>query len=140
MSDPDATRSTGGSDYLDRRKKADWIVRMATILSVLSWAVVIAVWAVLDAASPERERQFISSIIRKHLDVQSYVRTRWDETLLSVGFLLLVASLAVCLVAFFFNKLRMKRKTDKYRKSIIVIGSITIMGIVAFLIRFGWPF
>ena len=140
MSDPERTRSTGSSDYLDRRKKADWIVRMATILSVLSWAVVIAVWAVLDAASPERDRQFISSIIRKHFDVQTYVRTGWNRTLLPVGFLLLVASLAVCLVAFFFNKMRMKRKTDKYRKSIIVIGVVTIAGIVAFLIRFGWPF
>lgn len=140
MSDSERIQPAGGSDFQNRRKKADWIVKMATILSLVSWTVMIAVWAVLEAASPDKERQFISSAIRKHLDVQTYFRNYWDGTLLSVGFLLLVASLVVCLVAFFFNKLRMRRKTDKYRKSIIVIGIITIIGIVAFLIRFGLPF
>ena len=140
MSDSDRIQPEGEGSFQERRKKADWMVKMATILSLVSWAVVIAVWVVLDAASPEKEWQFISSIIKQHYDVQTTFRSYWDKTLLSVGFILLVASLAVCLVAFFFNKLRMKRKTDKYRKSLFVIGAITIVGIVAFLFRFGWPF
>ena len=140
MSDYDRIQPAGESSFTERRKKADWMVKMATILSFVSWAVVIAVWVVLDAASPEKDMKFISSIIRMHNDVQTHIRTYWNQTLLSVGFVLLVASLAVCMIAFLFNKLRMRRKTDKYRKSLIVIGAITIIGIVAFLIRFGWPF
>jgi len=140
MSDFDRIRSMGASDYLERRKKADWMVRMAAILSFISWGFALAVWVVLEMASPEREHRFITSILSKHHDATIYIRNYWDKTLLPVAFILLVVSLAICLVAFFFNKMRMRRKTDKYRKSIIVIGVITIAGIVLFLIRFGWPF
>jgi len=142
-SDFDRIRSPGESDFLERRKKVDWIVRIASVLSFISWGVALAVWVVLDLASPERET-FFASLARSNRTIfgsnQTYIRTYWDQNLLPIAFLLLVASLAICLVAFFFNKARMRRKTDKYRKSIIVIGIITIAGIVAFLIRFGWPF
>jgi len=140
MNDYDRIRDMGASDYLDRRKKVDWIVRMATVLSLVSWGFAIAVWAVLEAASPEQDRKFITSFMSSRLDAQIYIRRYWDTTLLPIAFLLLVVSFAVCLAAFFFNKLRMRRKTDKYRKSIIVIGVVTFVGIIVFLIRFGWPF
>ena len=58
----------------------------------------------------------------------------------AVAFFLLIAALAICVIAFFFNKARMRRKTDKYRKSVIIIGAITIIGVVLFLVRFGFPF
>ena len=140
MSDFDRIRSMGVPDYLDRRKKVDWVVRMATVLSIISWVFAFAVWIVLEEASPEKNRKFITSFLSSRLDVQVQIRSYWDETLLPIAFLLLVASFVVCLVAFFFNKLRMRRKTDKYRKSIIIIGIVTFVGIVVFLFRFGWPF
>jgi len=140
MSDSERNRSTGASDYLERRKKVDWVVRMATVLSIVSWAFAVAVWAVLEMASPERDFRFITSILSKHHDATIVVRSYWDSTLLPIAFILLIVSLVICVVAFFFNKMRMRRKTDKYRKSIIIIGVITIAGIVLFLIRFGWPF
>jgi len=110
---------------------------MATILSLVSWAVAIAVWIVLDTASPERERRFITSFFSSRFDVEPSVRDYWDMNLLPLAFGLLLAAIAICVGAFFFNKLRMRRKTDKYRKSIIIIGIITILGMVFFLIRFG---
>jgi len=140
MSDYDRIRAIGSSDYLERRKKVDWVVRMAAVLSFISWGFAIAVWAVLEAASPEQDRKFITSFLSSRLDAQIQIRSYWDTTLLPIAFLLLVAAFVVCLVAFFFNKLRMRRKTDKYRKSIIVIGIVTFVGIIVFLIRFGWPF
>jgi hypothetical protein len=103
---------------------------MAAILSVVSWLVALAVWAVLDRASPERENMFTRMF-------GVTVRENWDGTLLPIAFVLLLVSLGICVLAFFFNKLRMKRKTDKYRKSIFIIGGITILGIVFFLMRFG---
>ena len=128
------------TDFQERRKKADWITRMATILSVISWSVAIAVWAVLESASPERERTFITSFLRETMGAEIHIRSTWDVTLLPVAFWLLIGSLAICVTAFIFNALRMRRKTDKYRKSIIIIGIINIIGIVAFLIRFGNDF
>ena len=114
----------------ERRKKADWIVRMAAIFSILSWVVAFTVWIFIDQASPEKGHMFTSAY-------NVAVREHWDETFLPLAFGLLIAALLLCIMAFFFNKLRMRRKTDKYRKSIITIGVITIVGIVMFVIRFG---
>jgi len=127
-------------NFQERRRKADWITKMATILSLLSWVVAIAVWAVLESASPEREMTFITSFLRETMGAETRIRDYWDATLLPVAFWLLVLALAICVTAFVFNALRMRRKTDKYRKSIIIIGAITLIGIVLFLVRFGGGF
>ena len=122
-------RSQGVSDFNERRKKADWVVKMATILSLAAWLVAFAVWIVLDSASPEKTTFFTQFF-------GASVRSYWDTSLLPVAFALLVVSLCTCIIAFVFNMLRMRRKTDKYRKSIIIIGAITIAGIIFFVIRF----
>ena len=140
MNEFDSIRNAREIDYQERRKKSDWMVKMAAILSITSWAVAIAVWFVLEAASPERETRFITSLMQVHFDSPVAVRTQWDATLLPIAFGLLIAALLLCIAAFTFNKLRMRRKTDKYRMSIFIIGGITVAGIIAFLIRFGLPF
>ena len=122
-------RPERASNSTDRRKKADWVVKLATILSLVSWVVAFLVWVVLDRASPEKEQLF-----SRYFDIA--VRDYWNTSLLPVAFALLVTSLCICIFAFFLNMLRMKRKTDKYKKSIIIIGVITIVGIVLFIIRF----
>ena len=132
MSGNDMQRSQGSSDFNERRKKVDWVVRMATIMSLISWVVAFGVWVVLYSAQPEKEHMFSRYF---HMEVRDY----WDTSLLPLAFLLLAASLCICVGAFIFNMQRMRRKTDKYRKSIIIIGAITIIGIVLFLIQFGLP-
>jgi len=126
-------------NFKDRRRKVDWVVRMATALSFVAWAIALAVWIVLDRASPEREVGWVTSIGRAR-GTEIMVRDYWDSNLLPIAFILLLSALAICVIAFFFNKARMRRKTDKYRKSVIIIGSITILGIALFLLRFGLPF
>ena len=125
-----ASRERGGS-FQERRKKADWLVKSATIMSLFAWTVAFIVWVVLDIASPDRWLNY------RGADVG---RSYWDERLLVIAFVMLLASLFICIVAFLFNKLRMRRKTDKYRVSVFVIGGITIVGIVSFLINFGSGF
>jgi len=138
MSGNEKPRSGREQSFQERRRKADWIVKMATILSLIAWAVAVAVWVVLDRASPEKEVEWFTSIARKR-GTDIVIRDYWDSTLLPLAFGLLIAALAICVLAFFFNKLRMRRKTDKYRKSIIIIGIITIFGLALFLFRFGLP-
>ena len=122
------------NSFQERRKKVDWVVRMASILSFVSWFVAFGVWIVLGQAQPEQENMFTRGLFNiRAITVRNY----WDTRLLPIALGLLIASLCICIIAFLFNMTRMKRKTDKYRKSIIVIGIITIAGIVAFVIRFG---
>jgi len=139
MSGNDRQRFGREQNFQDRRRKVDWVVRMATILSLIAWAIAVAVWIVLDRASPEREVGWVTSIGRVR-GTEVAIRDYWDSNLLPIAFILLLSALAICLVAFFFNKARMRRKTDKYRKSVMIIGGVTIIAIILFLLRFGLPF
>jgi len=121
-----------------RRKKTDWVGRMATILSFVTWIIMIAIWAVLDAAAPEKETRFITSFFDVHFGTAPLIRDRWDHALVYVAFILLLVSLSTCIIAFLFNKMRMKRKRDKYKKSIFIAGGITVIALTVFLLRF-WP-
>jgi len=49
------------TSYQDRRRKADWVVNMASILSVVSWAFALVVWGILEFAAPERDTVFTQS-------------------------------------------------------------------------------
>lgn len=130
MSSVDNRRPSDGAPIQDRRRKTDWVSYMATILSFVSWAVAFVVWAVLDMAAPDQE----SAFTRKFgVEVRQY----WDDTLLPIAFWLLVAALCICVSAFIFNMLRKRRKTDKYKKSVIITGIGTIAGIILFISRFG---
>ena len=132
--------------FQERRRKVDWVVRMATILSLVAWIVAFTVWIVLYVAEPDKRFAFTETAVITNTtdfrteDIAEARRDYWDEALLPIAFGLLVASLIICVVAFVFNAMRMRRKTDKYRKSIMVIGGVTIIGIVLFLIFFGSDF
>lgn len=124
------TRREESPSFKERRKKPDFIVRMTTILSLLSWAFALMVWVTLDLAKPEKARWW-------EIQNNIAVRSKWDVALLPTAYGLLISSLALCLLAFVFNTMRRKRKTDKYKKSVFIIGIIDIIGLVLFLIVFG---
>ena len=121
----------------DRRQKKDLVSRMATILSLGAWAVMIAVWVVLETASPDREMMFINTFFEAHFGVAGVGRSRWNYTLVYAAYILFLVSMGACAIAFVLNKMRMKRKGDKYKISIFVIFGITVVAFVFFLIQHG---
>ena len=123
----------------ERRKKKDWISRLTTILCVCSWVILIAVWVVLETASPERGMRFTQTFFQVHfgVDASAATRTRWNYTLIYVAYVSQLICLGSCAIALLLNKMRMKRKGDKYKISIFVVGGITIIAFIVFLIRFG---
>jgi heme/copper-type cytochrome/quinol oxidase subunit 3 len=118
--------------FLERRRKSDWLVRAAIIMSVLAWLVMFSVWIVMYFAAENQPGIFNLML---QVDVP---RNPLTATLLPIAYYMLLASLAICVVAFVFNKMRMRRKTDKYRKSIFIIAGITIIAYVAFVLNFGF--
>jgi len=123
-------------DENKRKKKADWVSKAATILSFFAWIIMIAVWALLEAAAPERDRRLITSFFDVQFGTAPLIREIWDYTLVYIAYVLLLVSLGTCAIAFFINRMRMKRKSDKYKISIFIAGGITVVVLVAFLIHF----
>jgi NADH:ubiquinone oxidoreductase subunit 4 (subunit M) len=118
-----------------RKKSSDWIAKMSNILSLVSWLIAFSVWMIAEMAQPDREN-FWHGIARIQ-GHQIELNTTWNTVLLQIAFNMLTVSLLMCVTAFIFNKLRMRRKTDKYKKSIWVIAAITIAVIIYFIINFG---
>lgn len=104
-----AIKSTG-FNYQERRRQADWVLRAVSILSFVSWFMAIAVLILL----------FISD----------------DYSLIPVGFIMMILSVAACVAAFIFNVMRMRRNTDKYKISIIIIGVLTSIGLIVYSFSF----
>lgn len=114
----------------ERRRKTDWVTKAASILSIIAWLLAVVMLLCLDRAQPEKAGFFTSLF-------GITVNSRWNTSLLRTSFLFLVLALGVCALAMIFNIMRSRRKTDKYKKSIIILGGITIIGIVVFIIAFG---
>jgi len=115
----------------DRRQKRDWVTRMPTILSLLSWMLLAAVWIIIDQASPPKAYGWLS-----FFDGYSTPTGRWDRGLVNISYILLMVSIGLCLIAFGFNKMRKRRKTDKYRLSVFFVGIVSVVALVAFLMFF----
>ena len=119
--------------FANRRRQADWVVNAAAALSVIAWVVAFLVVLVLDIASDRPAMPGLQTWLGG-----GPASPVWNTTLLPVGLVLLVLSFLCCVAAFMFNMMRMRRKTDKYRKSVIIMGLITLASIVFYIFRFGY--
>lgn len=113
----------------ERRRKKDWITRAVPAFSLISWAATIVMLVFLERARPQ-QRTFLDTVLDAPL------RTTWNTSLLRMCLALLIAVFFVCVLGFILNASRQRRKTDKFNKSIIIMGILSLFGIAIFLWRF----
>jgi hypothetical protein len=114
--------------YTERRRGPDVVVKAVWWTVGISWILIISAFLITIEARPKFET-FIDRMVKAR------VRDYWDTSLLQYTFYVLIINLAVCIIGFIFNMLRKKRKTDKISKSIIVLGCITMSGIIWCMLR-----
>ncbi len=114
--------------FTERRRGPDVVVKAVWWIVGISWLLIIAALTFTDQARPQTE-----SFFDRFFGVS--VRDYWNEDLLLYGFCILLFNLAVCIIGFALNIMRQKRKTDKISKSIIVLGAITLSGILWYIFR-----
>lgn len=112
---------------LNRRRGPDSMVRAINILAGLTWFLVLLVFILVTFAKPRVEtffdRQYNVSLSGK-----------WDQTILAYAFILLFILVLICFIGIVININRHKRKTDKYNKSLIWFGIISLIGMLYYLI------
>jgi len=121
----------------ERRKRKDWITKLPVILSLVVWSFLITVWMLLEQASPEVEWAFLAGFGRVVFGMEPVLRLHWNRTLVYIAYIFLLVSMGTCAIAVIINKLRMRRKEDRYKKSVFIVGGISVVAFVAFIIRFG---
>ena len=118
------------------RRKKKRRASLATILSLIPWVIMIAVWGVIETASPGREMRFFTTFFAVNYGTEPLVRGGWNTTLIYVAYILMLVSLGLCLIAFTVNILGKKREGESLRISVFIIGAITITAFIFFIINF----
>jgi len=114
---------------VERRRKQDWVVRSVSIISALGWLFAIVSLLLAGQAQPRGE-DFFTRIF--HTQVASYL----DVGMLEVAFISLLVSFVACAVGFVANMARHRRKSDRFNKSVIILGIVSFLGIIAFLLTY----
>ena len=127
----EALQDKSAGKSMDRRKKKDWITKMPVALTLISWAILAAVWVLLDQAAPLKDYGWLS-----FFDGYNTPNRPWQRVPVNISYILLMVSIGLCVVAFGFNKMRMRRKTDKLKISVFFVGIVSVVAFVAFLIYF----
>lgn len=113
----------------DRRKKRDFIAWLPFILSTVALLMTSSVWFILDQNAPRNYGW---------LTLFGYFAPEqtWPVRPVNVCLYLIIASIVLCVVALLLNRLRMRRRGDKYWLIIFIVGVLAILTLVFFLIQF----
>ena len=114
--------------FTERRRGPDVVVKAVWWATGISWILIITALTITGEAQPQHEN-FIDRLYNVT------VRSNWDRSLLAYVFYILLINLATCIFGFILNMLRQRRKTDKVSKSILILGFITLLGILWYLIQ-----
>ena len=114
--------------FTERRKGPDAVVRAVWWTAGISWLLFIAALIFVETARPE-----IETFFDRQFDIS--IRDYWNENALLYIFIILVLNFAVCVIGFIFNMARHRRKTDRFNKSILILGTLSLAGILWYLFR-----
>lgn len=112
-----------------RRNGPDFWIRLVQWVGGLSWLILLIALSILEKAQPKEESLF--SRLKHH-----ELRTWWDLELASYFFYIMILLFSLSLFTLLINSKRLKRKGDRLNLSVIIIGFISFIGSVLYLIYF----
>jgi hypothetical protein len=107
----------------DRRRVPDLLIRAIRYLSMASWSVLLLALILVEKARPQ-----VTSYLDKRYNIQ--LQENWDLQFIRILFYLMILGLCLSIVGFAVNTMRMQRRTDEYRLSLIFLGAISIGTII----------
>lgn len=116
--------------FVDRRKRNDPVSKSIRVFAVAGWFLLLAVILIVNKASPVTE-DFFTRVFGDG-PVISY----WNMALVNIGFATVLVMFCASIAGLIANTIRHRRKSDRYRISIIAIGIISFILILIFIFSF----
>ncbi|NLD46347.1 MAG: hypothetical protein GX660_04000 [Clostridiaceae bacterium] len=113
---------------IDRRKGPDFWVKAVGYSRFIVWLLVLLVLFFLSFAKPEMETFFDRML---HVNV----RKTWNNELVKRAVYISILVYFLCASAFIVNSTRKKRKEDRYSITLILMGIISFVGVVLYLLN-----
>lgn len=113
----------------ERRHGRDLLFSLIRWLSVLGWSLMMASLFLLAYAKPGVETFF-----DRWYNVT--LRRAWDTDLARAIFYCMLLGLVLSLIGLAINVLRHRRRNDEYRISLILLGLLSLSGLIMYLVSF----
>jgi hypothetical protein len=107
----------------NRRIGPDTVIKAIKGIAGFSWILVIIIFIVFSIAKPGFKVKMIGGS-----------GGGFNESILKYAFYLMIFQALLCSLGIIINTTRLKRKSDKLYISLIILGGLSILGIVAYLI------
>jgi len=114
----------------DRRKAADLTVRLMRIFGVFGWLAMFAALVILAKAKPEHS--LIDEDFLARFGYHASIRRAWDMDLARYIYYLMLMGLGLSVAGLWLHRRRARRKDDGYGLYLLLLGSISLAGIVIY--------
>ncbi len=114
---------------LDRRKRPDFWVKVLEWLGVFGWFLMFAALFIFDRAKPEDKNFLVKA-------TKVGAHTTWNQELTNYLFYLMIFGLCISIIGIVINSRRYRRKDDRFRITLIILGVISIFGIIKYILSF----
>ncbi len=110
----------------DRRKGPDIWMRSLRWFAVVGWFLLLVALIFISVSTPQSELFFGKESYRQNI---SGGFVQWHVII----FFFMILGLGLSILGFFINIKRQRRRDDEYRVSLILLGMISIIGIIIYL-------
>ena len=115
--------------FENRRRRPDWVARGIMIVTVLGWLCAIVSIVLLELARPAGENLFAGLFEVTNV-------SQWDITMLIWAYSAIMLSLATSALGLVFNTTRLRRKSDRYNKLLIILCGVSALLVILFLVNY----
>ncbi len=119
----------GNYTNIERRRGPDILVKSLRWIGFAGWFLMVMALIILEKARPKT-----TLVFNKIFDVDPNMRTYWDRDLVRYIFYLMILGFTLSAVGLIFNSLRHRRKSDTYRIYLILLGVISFIGMMIYLL------
>ncbi len=110
---------------INRRRGPDFVIKVINVIAGSAWICIFMIFVFVALAKPKFEG------FRRGMGA---IQGGWNAGWLDIVFFLLVFLVLLSIAGIVFNFMRMKRKTDKIRATLVLSGVLAFLGILAFLL------
>ncbi len=110
----------------ERRKGPDFWVKALGWLSGFSWVLMLLGLFIVERAKPQSE-----NLLAKAAKIE--VNTNWDQGLIKYLFYLVIFGLCTSIIGIMINSRRYRREEDRFKLTLVVLGMLSIFGIIIYL-------
>jgi len=111
---------------INRRRGPDFVIKVINGIAGFAWICIFLIFVFVAMAKPK---------LQGFSRGMGAITGGWDTSWLDVVFFLLVFLVLLSVIGITFNFMRMKRKSDRIRATLVLSGVLAFIGLIGFALK-----